>query len=234
MSTDSKAWNGGVHDAHGQPIQQRLRKTALQQRNVDELIGICRGISIDGMVSQAELEPFYIWLHSRPTLIDVWPGNVLYARLKDAFEDDFIDKHEAQDILDLLLSVVGGEPDIQTSTDTSTGEIVAVHKSASLPITEPENIQTEGCYFVLTGRFAAGPRKEWEKLIIEGGGICQKSPTTRTDYVVIGTVGSRDWAHSTWGRKIEAAVELQKGGHKVEIISEEYWISRIGLKDANA
>ena len=50
------------------------------------------------------------------------------------------------------------------------------------------------------------------------------SPATReTNYLVIGTFASRDWANTNYGRKIEHAVELRESGCGISIISEEYW-----------
>ncbi len=44
---------------------------------------------------------------------------------------------------------------------------------------------------------------------------------------VIGAIGSRDWIHSTHGRKIERAVELREQGTGIYILSEEYWADSI-------
>ena len=45
----------------------------------------------------------------------------------------------------------------------------------------------------------------------------------KTDYLVIGSYATDSWAHSSWGRKIEKAVEMTNKGHPVKIISEEHW-----------
>jgi len=37
-------------------------------------------------------------------------------------------------------------------------------------------------------------------------------PRAATSFLVIGAIGSRDWIHSTHGRKIEAAVKLREQG----------------------
>jgi hypothetical protein len=55
------------------------------------------------------------------------------------------------------------------------------------------------------------------------GGLPAPSITKKLNYLVIGSVGSRDWAHSTHGRKIEKAVSYRNGGAPLAIIGEEHW-----------
>lgn len=41
---------------------------------------------------------------------------------------------------------------------------------------------------------------------------------------MIGYVGSRDWIHSSYGRKIEKAMEITRKGGNLAIVSEEWWV----------
>nr|DAJ56330.1 MAG TPA: Translation initiation factor IF-3, C-terminal domain [Bacteriophage sp.] len=45
--------------------------------------------------------------------------------------------------------------------------------------------------------------------------------------MIVGTLNSRDWIYQSFGRKIEKAKEYQKQGHKVKVITEEQWLSKI-------
>jgi len=36
-----------------------------------------------------------------------------------------------------------------------------------------------------------------------------------------------DWAHTSYGRKIESAVALQQEGHSIAIISERRWLAAL-------
>ena len=47
------------------------------------------------------------------------------------------------------------------------------------------------------------------------------------DYLIVGTLNSRDWIYQSFGRKIEKAKEYQKQGHKVKVITEEQWLNAI-------
>jgi len=42
-----------------------------------------------------------------------------------------------------------------------------------------------------------------------------------TDYLVIGEIGSSNWVHSSFGRKIEKAMELKEKG-RISIVSEKH------------
>jgi hypothetical protein len=43
------------------------------------------------------------------------------------------------------------------------------------------------------------------------------------DYLVIGEIGSRDWIHSTHGRKIEKAIDYSGRGCHIAIVAEQHW-----------
>jgi hypothetical protein len=51
-------------------------------------------------------------------------------------------------------------------------------------------------------------------------------PQSATPFLVIGTLGSRDWAHTSFGRKIEAAIRCRP---PLRIVSEKHWCSNLDL-----
>ena len=59
------------------------------------------------------------------------------------------------------------------------------------------------------------------------GALCESTVTRRTRYLVVGTFGSRDWVHSSFGRKIEKAVELEQAGMPLSIVGEDHWAAAI-------
>ena len=81
--------------------------------------------------------------------------------------------------------------------------------------------------FCLTGKFMMGPRANHEFEIKDRGGITHANVTEETNYLVIGSMGSTDWLHSTFGRKIEKAVSLAERGHPIALISEEHWADHL-------
>ena len=70
-------------------------------------------------------------------------------------------------------------------------------------------------------------REKCEKKAKEFGCSIIKDCRTDLDYMIVGTLNSRDWIYQSFGRKIEKAKEYQKQGHKVKIISEEQWLKAI-------
>lgn len=55
---------------------------------------------------------------------------------------------------------------------------------------------------MFTGKFAYGTRADCEREVSDRGSLCELTVTRRTSFLVIGTFGSEDWAHSSYGRKI--------------------------------
>src|SRR5256885_5864914 len=52
-----------------------------------------------------------------------------------------------------------------------------------------------------------GPRKECERQVQQLGGLTETAVTRRTRFLVIGTFASRDWVHTSFGRKIQKRSE---------------------------
>ena len=77
---------------------------------------------------------------------------------------------------------------------------------SDLPLCDPVP-EVKGGAFVLTGKFAKGSRAECAKLTDASGGEVHNVVKRATDYLVIGSFVSEDWKHSTYGRKIERAVD---------------------------
>ncbi|MCW8886899.1 MAG: BRCT domain-containing protein [Motiliproteus sp.] len=214
-------------DGHGQPVTARFNSARNVTRDLNELIGLCKGVLIDNEVTQQEAEFLIRWIHDHQEVADHWPVSVLYPRLKQVLEDGVLDSDEAAELLTLLQDITG---DRLESINTQTGEVLVDQSATVLPLNEPEeDILFSEQHFVLTGKFASGTRKECEAEVLSRGGYVQRKPTKKTRYVVIGTCGSRDWAHAPWGRKIQHAMLLREEGQDLNIISEERWAKEIGL-----
>nr|WP_320050739.1 BRCT domain-containing protein [uncultured Desulfuromonas sp.] len=203
-----------LHDTDGQPLNRRFNNARLTDRSTDELLGLCKGIVADGTVHQKEAEYIVKWLQSNNMALDIWPGNIIAERITHHLRDGVLDKDESEDLLQLLLDVTGEEFQTITPDNMST----RCFDEPQPPVTFQDK------QFCLTGKFALGPRKSCEKEIIDLGGSTGNLIKT-TDYLVIGCIGSRDWMHTSYGRKIEKAKEWQKQGHSIVIISEDHWAS---------
>ena len=212
-SKATKSFNS-LADKHGQPVNRNISTKRLKDRKIDELIGLCKGITADNLVNQSEAEFLLQWLDNNREIYDTWPGNILYNRIDAMLSDKILDDNEKKELIDLLRQATGGPAAAKNINSMST----------SLPLTAPApKIIIENRIFCFTGKFITGTRNYCENIIIEKGGSIKKSPTLKTNYLVIGIIGSTDWIHSTHGRKIEAAVELVKQKKRIKIISEEHW-----------
>ena len=194
------------------------RYNEIKDRNIDELIGISRGLLADGKIVEDEAKFLLSWieLNFKENVLNSYPISTIYDRLKKVLADDILDKEESIEIKELLESFTGGT--LITEQTKSMSSTLPLCKDVS-------NVTFESKTFCLTGAFTIGTRKQCENLIKELGGFTKKNPTLNTDYLVIGILGSEDWIHSSYGRKIEQAVtyrDIKKTG--IQIITEELFI----------
>ena len=208
-----------IFDRDGQPIAEALRRDAREERQVDELIVLVKGVLADGALCTGEVEFLCRWLEANREVADYWPANVIYPRIAAALADNHVDAEEERELMGLLLSLVGG----------NTAPLNGARSDAStLPLCQPtptvEFVERRFCF---TGAFASGPRVWCEQQVIERGGEAASAITQKLGYLVIGEIGSRDWAHSTFGRKIQKAVQYRQKGVPIRIISEQHWYSAL-------
>jgi hypothetical protein len=201
-------------DADGQPRNLAFNRARRTERDICELLGLAKGLLADGVVTDNEAALLRDWVDRHPDAYDVWPISALYQRLNRAFADGVIDEAERLDLAELLESLVGGEAGVIAGADAAT----------ELPIDRPApTIIWRASVFVFTGKFAFGPRKDCERQVRNLGGECEPGVTQRTNYLVVGTFGSRDWVHTSFGRKIEKAVSYRQAGQRLAVLSEDHW-----------
>lgn len=197
------------------------RNSEIKDRNIDELIGISRGLLADENINEAEAKFLLKWIESHfdNDGLKEYPLNTIYDRLKKVLADDILDEDEAIEIKELLQSFTGDTPIIEQVKSMS----------STLPLCDPlPAVELDGSVFCLTGAFTIGTRKQCENIIKELGGTTKKAPTLDTDYLVIGILGNDDWIHSSYGRKIEKAAELRDTKkNNIKIITEEHFIKYI-------
>lgn len=191
-----------------------------QDRAADEMLGLCRGLLADGHVSQQEAEFLRDWIERNAEFVSHYPFNRLYGVLSQILADGVIDDDESADLHDTLIRFVGGE-----AFDAG-AEVSA--RSSLLPVDVPEpGIVHVDMSFVVTGTFSFGARSLVIDEIQRLGGRVAGSPSRKTNFVVIGELGSRDWINSNAGRKILTAVELRDAGHPIAIVSERHWLEHL-------
>ncbi len=197
----------------------RFNRKNIQDRQIDTLIGFGKGIIADGVVTQSEADSLLSWLQQNQQTIDNPIIDNLLDKVYTVLEDGILDAEEATELLVILESISGEK--------SETGELA---KTSKLPINNPPPpITFEGKSFLFTGTCAYGTRKQCQEAINSLRGINVKGVTKTLNYLVLGTYVSDSWAHETFGRKIEMAVEYRENGIPLVIVTEEHWANEAGL-----
>jgi len=205
-------------DRDGQPhapinLDQNLCKS------IDELYGVCEGVLADHILVPAEINFLASWLTRCHTLINEWPANVIAAKVAEILDDGEITKAEAEELQIVLAKAIGGVPD-DSRLDVHATRLPCEDELLALEI--------KGRSFCFTGKFQHGERKACQDLTAQRGGTIAKDVTRELNYLVIGSLASRDWVHASHGRKIEAALKNKEKGAPTMIISEEHWLRYVG------
>lgn len=189
-------------------------------RQINEMLGMLRGIVCDGVVTEGEVRGFRNWLAENPWCAKEFPGNVLAARLERVIDNGTIAPGDRAELYELFCDTLG-------QGDLSKGPQPTY--STRLPLDDPAPpITFAGNRFCLTGRFMYGERKDCAAAIEARGGtygdsILRTSPMT----LVIGDLGNVEWMYSAYGRKIESAMAYRANGAHIAIVCEEHWANAI-------
>lgn len=188
----------------------------ISDRQVDELIGLAKGISADGAIHQSEVEFLQTWLAANLAVSGQPLIRTLYDRVTEILSDGVVDEEEKTELLATLQSFVAPKSEL--------GEAL---KATTLPLCNPyPTIATTGASFCFTGTFAYGNRRACEAAVVAKGGLAG-SLTRETRYLVIGTYVTDSWKHSSFGNKILKAVEMREKRVPISIVGEDHWVKSI-------
>lgn len=200
-------------DDDGQPLNRLYGRKRMNDRAIDELIGMARGIVADSTVNQKEAEFLSSWMEANVSSCEDRNVNQLYRRIHEMLIDGIFDDEEKLELLGILREYTGESTVAQP-----------INMAATFPLCRPApKVEFPTLSFCLTGKFAYGPRRICEEVVMDRGGKVCGSVTMDLDYLVIGTFSSTDWAHTSYGRKIEKAVEYREKNGRPSIISEDIW-----------
>ena len=88
-------------------------------------------------------------------------------------------------------------------------------------------LEYPGFRFCLTGDFVYGLRDLCAAEIEKRGGIVGNSITKTLSYLVVGSLGSPEWKHGSFGTKIDKAIKYKRDGCSIFIVREECWASSL-------
>lgn len=158
---------------------------------------ILKSISADGVLTSEEIMVLERWMIENHELEGNYPFDKVFRTVRQATQDGILDADEKADLLDLFNR-----------------------------ITDPVAHADCGCFdicgktFCLTGEFKAGSRSQVEAYFVTCGGISGKSVTKKTDYLIVGELGSDMWSAGNYGSKVKKAMELQEKGSSIAIVKE--------------
>lgn len=211
--------NSILLDADGQPVNKAFGWKRRFDRSVESLLGIVRGLVADNELGEGEIAFLATWLNDHPEVLLQWPGSVIADRVRGVMEDGVITASEAKDLCATLSELIGGSV---AESGATTG------LATRLPVDQCSSLVFVDHSYCFTGKFILGPRSECEAVVLDRGANVSGSVTTRLNYLVIGGLASRDWIHTSYGRKIEKAVEYKRKGRPITILAEERWAELIG------
>lgn len=185
----------------------------LLKRSCESLIGIAEGLIADGELNNKEIQFLSTWLSEHDEVARTWPGEVIYKRVVEVLADGVITGDERDYLQRILTELVGG-------SFSEDGAIAS--GSTGLPVDLNAVVNIPSASFCFTGQFLFGTRSACERAIEQRGGSIA-SISTKLDYLVIGELSSRDWKYSSFGTKIQSAVQLKQSGANLAIVSEAQW-----------
>ncbi|MGB3348301.1 MAG: NAD-dependent DNA ligase [Brucella anthropi] len=197
-------------------LYNRLGGDRISSRQIDELIGLARGLVADGAINQAEVEFLHKWLVANAGISDQPLIRVLFRRIDEILADGIVDDEEKVELLDTLNRFA--------NRDFELGEVL---KPTSLPLDHPAPaLAFEGKRYAFTGTFTYGQRRHCEQAIHERGGTTG-GVSQKTNFLVIGSYATEAWKHSSFGNKILNACEWRDQGHPIVIVSEAHWVQHL-------
>jgi len=182
--------------------------------SVNELLGIVNGILADGQLTNEEIYKLQAWLDAHPDLEEHGIVALVRDNVRRVLEDGVITEEERAGLKQDLAELSGF-----SFTETGCAECLSLSFLEEMPA----NLIIDGSVFCFTGRFLVGPRRILQQKVLTLGGRVASRVSKKVDYLVIGTLASRDWRLSSAGTKIEEALSLKRGGQTLGILSEQVW-----------
>lgn len=195
----------------------KINTRSVEDRRMDTLIGLSKGLLADGKLVQDEVEFLFQWLIQNKGTNNPVIANI-ENKVLEILHDGIVDKEEAQELFELLKKLNGEDADL--------GEVA---KPTNLPLcSPPPEVKILGSSFLFTGTFNYGTRAQCTKLVEELGGTVGKSVNKNINYLVIGSYVTDSWAHESFGRKIEKAMSYRDmKSSDIKIISENHWLEAV-------
>ena len=185
-------------------------KSLSADARINEFEGFLYGLAADGKLGRCEFDQLCTRLGQYRDIVTKWPFCIVSDALDKILRDGPVSSIELKELCELIQQITG-------TNFTKDGDAVG---GATTMFSSP--VPTfKGKHVCITGKFLSGTREQVQSKLVSLGAIPQGGVTRQTDILIIGTFCSRDWIHSSTGRKIERAVELKREGHGLIITNEK-------------
>ena len=174
---------------------------------LDEFRALLVQIMSDLRLTPSELKQIDTWLIRHSSMIHRWPYSEIARQLERIYEDGKVTELE----LAATATFVGAVLEQMGKGNKASEELFTC---------SADEVAFSGKVFVFTGEMETLSRDQAENLVQSLGGVCSKSVTRQTDYLVVGLKGSDAWKGHGRGTKIEKAIELRRKGIGIHLVSE--------------
>jgi NAD-dependent DNA ligase len=196
----------------GDEFYNRVGNDRIESRQIDELIGMARGILADNEINELEVKFLQKWLAANVEISHQPVIRLLLRTVNEVLADGVVEVDEKAELLETLNHL--------SNRDFELGEVL---KSTTLPLDSPApDLLFSKKRYCFTGTFNFGCRKDCEKAVIELGADVG-SLTQKTNILVVGTYATESWKHSSFGNKIMKACEWRDEGLPISIVAERHW-----------
>jgi DNA-binding MltR family transcriptional regulator len=184
---------------------------------LNHLLGVVQGIMADCILCDEEVFSLKAYL-DRSEVSSVWPASELHQRLKEVLADGVIDETERHD-LTVMLQALSSD---FTGTGSAAPKVIELGLDKDVEIIYPEKV------FCFTGVFAFGKRSRCVSEVEARQALFSKGVTRKTDYLVLGAFVAPDWQYTSFGRKLQKALDYRsRFNQDIKLISERDWLSSI-------
>lgn len=183
--------------------------------DIQKLHGILGGIIADGVITEKELIGLREWLIQHEHLRTCWPYDEIDSIVTSVMADKKINEEENK----ILTAVFSDFLSFYDDRVITSPPILEASQISGICAVCPE-IQFKNSTFCFTGTSSRHKRQELEKLVVRLGGKFTKNVSKSLNYLVIGAEGNPCWTYACYGRKVEAAINLRKEGHRLLLVHE--------------
>jgi hypothetical protein len=198
--------------------------------DIQRLQGMIHGITSDGKIEKEELTRLEDWIAENEQLIGCYPYDEINTVISAVLKDGVIDGQEHEQLLQFFNSFVSYSLAKRVS---QLGEEAPSKKQLTLPgiCAMCPTIEFPERYFCMTGFSSKGRKSDFATAVTELRGFYVDNMPHYLNYLVVGAMGNPAWAFCCYGRKIEAALQLRKGGKRLLIVHEnDFWDAAEDLK----